>query len=300
MRIAVIGGGSIGLLFSYYFSVGEERPVVYVRRQEQAESLNNNGLTLLREGKSDTVEVRAQLFQETENIEADLVVIAVKQYDLTGMTELIHHRISREAKLLFVQNGMGHVKLMDTLPQSQVYVGIVEHGALKDGENRVKHTGVGTTKLAAFRGELETTSFTWDKLFGQDFPLEFHDDWYRLMAQKLLVNAVINPLTALYRVENGALLDKEGFRQNMRRLFDEAFGILNLDSKDRRWENVLEVCQRTASNRSSMLRDMETGWITEIDAITGYLLEKAKDGDLSLPYTTFVYDSVKGLEKTPD
>ncbi|MEM5593669.1 ketopantoate reductase C-terminal domain-containing protein [Niallia circulans] len=38
----------------------------------------------------------------------------------------------------------------------------------------------------------------------------------------------------------------------------------------------MEVVGKTALNKSSMLKDMEAGRPTEIDAILGYIIEEAK------------------------
>lgn len=295
MNVAIIGGGAIGLLLGFYFAKNQEQTTLYVRRREQADLLERSGLKLAREGTLREVKVHAKVLEETESIEADLVVIAVKQYDLRGLTDLLRTKVSETTKLLFVQNGMSHLPFMKALRQSNIYVGIVEHGALKNGEHKVEHTGSGTVKLAAFRGDLADAAPIWDKLNDTKFPLEYREDWYSLMAEKLLVNAVINPLTALFRVENGALVERPGFQRNMRRLFEEAFSVLDLGSKSECWENVQNVCRSTAKNRSSMLRDIELGRPTEIAAISGYLLECGKAKNLVMPYTEFVYDGMKSM-----
>lgn len=295
MRIAIIGGGAIGLLFGYYFAKAGMDLRFYVRRKNQADALNESGLELVSENRLYTVGVEAEVLGETSTIDTGLVVIAVKQYHLHELKSTIYEKISIDSKLLFLQNGMSHVHLMDALPHPEVFAGIVEHGALKLKDNQVAHTGIGTTRLAAFRGSLDSIDQLLDKLANEAFAFEYQKDWYEMMAAKLLVNAVINPLTALYRVENGELAAREGFAKNMRRLFDEAIGTLRLENETLHWENVLRVCRKTASNRSSMLRDIEQGRLTEIDAISGYLLRKAEEKNASLPFTQFVYDSVRGM-----
>lgn len=298
MKVAIIGGGAIGLLLGFYFAKNIEQTTLIVRREEQARLLERSGLKLNRDGTLREVRVQAQVLDETENIEADLVVVAVKQYDLHGLADVFQTKITKNAKLLFVQNGMSHVPFMKALPQSQIYVGIVEHGALKYGEHKVEHTGVGTMKLAAFRGELVEAVSIWDKLHDARFPIEISGDWYTLMAEKLMVNAVVNPLTALFRVKNGVLLERPGLRRNMERLFEEAFSVLGLKDKSTCWEHIQNVCRSTANNHSSMLRDVEVGRHTEIDAISGFLLAQAKEKALAMPYTEFVYDGMKSMEGT--
>ncbi|HEX7065665.1 MAG TPA: 2-dehydropantoate 2-reductase [Bacillales bacterium] len=295
MSVAIIGGGAVGLLFSYYFTKNVADTVVYVRRKEQAELLNRSGLKLYQEGTLREVKVLAKVLKEEGDIKADLVIVAVKQYDLRNLSEVLRNRVPRTAKLLFIQNGMSHIPFLETLPQGCIYVGIVDHGALKIAEHKVEHTGKGLMKLAAFRGNLEAVTPMLENLDQTRFPIEFKDDWYPLLAEKLLVNAVINPLTALYHVENGTLIENDYFLENMKNLFEEAFEALGLDDKAKRWEDVVSICRQTARNRSSMLRDIEMGQSTEIDAISGYLLQRSVSANLRMPYTRFVYNGIKGM-----
>ena len=55
-----------------------------------------------------------------------------------------------DKSILFLQNGMGHLKYLDKL-KGEVYVGTVEHGAIRLKANTVLHTGIGSTNISSFR-----------------------------------------------------------------------------------------------------------------------------------------------------
>lgn len=293
MRVAIIGGGSVGLLFAYYLSRSGQEVTIYVRRENQAQRLRDSGLSLSFDGAWGKVNPTTEILHSTIRIDAELVIIAVKQYHLSDITDVLRCGIRDSATLLFVQNGMGHIALMKNLPHERILAGVVEHGVLKKTDNEIEHTGAGLTKVAALRGDRQ--DLLRSETSHESFPIENHEDWYALLAEKLLVNAAINPLTALYRVENGKLSENRYFQRNLRRLFDEAFSVLGLQDREAHWQKVLRVCRNTGKNRSSMLRDIERGQATEIDAISGYLLQEGKNNDIALPYTAFVYESVKGI-----
>ncbi|CZT42638.1 related to ketopantoate reductase [Rhynchosporium secalis] len=126
-----------------------------------------------------------------------------------------------------------------------------------------------------------------------------------LQVEKLTMNAVINPLTAILHVRNGELLDHPPVRQFMRRLVEECSQILlalpelknpstsesekfeiqdesalaleQRFNSDRLEALVIDIARKTASNTSSMLQDIEAGRPTEIDYINGYFVRRAQE-----------------------
>jgi 2-dehydropantoate 2-reductase len=97
-----------------------------------------------------------------------------------------------------------------------------------------------------------------------------------IVYQKLLVNATINPLTALLRVKNGELLDGAGRIELMRDLLAEAAEVYHAAgipvNEEEAWKQILSVCRLTADNTSSMLQDILAGRPPEYEAITGAII----------------------------
>ena len=107
--------------------------------------------------------------------------------------------------------------------------------------------------------------------------------------KKLVVNSIINPLTALYNCKNGELLGGSVVGSDtIDRLVHEAGVIIRAlpglqmdeslrdifsDERLRGWVN--EVATATAENTSSMLQDVRAGRKTEIDYINGHLVQQA-------------------------
>ena len=113
------------------------------------------------------------------------------------------------------------------------------------------------------------------------------------------MNVAINPLAALHRVRNGALLEPP-YRETLDALVREAWPVmhaagLTLDL-DAALARVRAVATATATNRASMLQDVLAGRRTEIDAITGALLRMAARHGLAVPAHEAVYQAVKALE----
>ncbi|MDA1475654.1 2-dehydropantoate 2-reductase [Bacillus changyiensis] len=292
MRIGVIGGGSIGLLFAYYFSFHHHVTIV-VRREEQAKSIRQNGLSLLVDGKKYSAKPEVSVGLDSD---FDLLFVAVKQHQLAAVLSELEHK--DPLQIMFLQNGMAHTSLLeDWNVKHHLYVGAVEHGAIKENDYTVQHTGKGIVKWSAFHSDRAERLKKELEAVHESFPFLWHDDWYQMLASKLIVNACINPLTALLKVKNGKLIEEPMYLAFMKFVFAETSRILAIENPQKAWENVLSVCRKTRSNTSSMLADIQAGRTTEADAIMGYLLKLAKKSGDSTPHLTFLYDSIKSLEK---
>src|SRR6185503_11209581 len=89
---------------------------------------------------------------------------------------------------------------------------------------------------------------------------------------KAIVNAAINPLTAIHRVPNGRLLSDAALLAQMKSVCREAVLVaraerVTLPTEDV-WATVESVARTTSANHSSMLQSVQRGRRTEIDAIT--------------------------------
>jgi len=132
--------------------------------------------------------------------------------------------------------------------------------------------------------------------------LSWADDIRLVQWQKLVVNAALNPLTAIHDVPNGALLQRPGLRAEMSALIDEADAVLaRLDPS---WPAdshaaVAAVVRATAANTSSMRSDIHGGAVTEIEAINGWLARRAAALAMDLPMHRRILALVHALELRP-
>jgi 2-dehydropantoate 2-reductase len=111
------------------------------------------------------------------------------------------------------------------------------------------------------------------------------DELIQLQIEKLVVNAMINPLTVIFNRRNGELFTNSKILALMRLLLQEAGNVIRSlpelyddlatsqrFSKARLESIVLDVAQKTSKNTSSMLQDVKAGRQTEIDYINGYVV----------------------------
>lgn len=123
--------------------------------------------------------------------------------------------------------------------------------------------------------------------------------------EKLIINAVINPLTVVFDCLNGQLSEQPKFEQWMRLLLYEAAIIVrslpevrdDSDSRKRFWparleEMVLHVASMTAENQSSMLQDIRARKETEINYINGYLVARGEQLGLNCDHHRELFNMI--------
>ncbi|GIP48182.1 2-dehydropantoate 2-reductase [Paenibacillus sp. DXFW5] len=311
MQFDIIGAGALGLLFGGKLASSGESVRFWTRTPEQAISLKQEGIRLDEpNGTSFNVEgnqFEAYYMEESGSIEiakrADWLLLTTKQRHLdTKLLNSVGQLAGPETKVVCFQNGVGHMELIrSALPGVPVYAAITTEGAKRINEYSVVRAGHGTTQIGESGsshdqvgyGEslvkmLETAGFT--ALLSKDIEREIY--------KKLLINAVINPLTALWRVANGQLLEKEERLLLLRQLCEEGTAIYNsngIPCDNDMFDQIVAVCRATTTNISSMLKDVQQGTPTEIDYINGRLVEMAQTKGISAPGHEMVWRLVRAL-----
>lgn len=279
--LAIVGAGALGLHFAA--GLAAAGPVALVAR-------NGVRADALRAG----VQVGSrrfvpEVFAPDALPEADWVILLVKTGDTAeaARTALALH----PQGVLSLQNGLVEPILRAACARVPAGQGITTEGAFREGP-RVQPAGAGETLLPpGFEAVAE-------RLAAAGFRARIEPAIAAARLAKLLVNVAINPLAALFRVPNGALLAPP-HRVLLEALVREAWPVLRqagLDlDEDAALARVVAVATATAGNRASMLQDVLAGRRTEIDAITGTLLTMAEAGGVELPTHRAVFTLVRRL-----
>lgn len=296
MKICVIGAGSIGLLLGSYFAEMGHEIYMLARKEEQVVALREKGITRIMPNL-EQVNVSVQATLHVNELPKDAWwFIAVKSHQLNQMSSILNEA-SQETKLVFIQNGMAHLKWLETLQHHHSYIGTIEHGAMKQDSATVLHKGFGVLYLAA----LEKTNQPTVQVFQSDderFPIHCGFDAYTLVLRKTILNACINPLTAILNVPNGELIINSYTFSLVRKIFEEVMEAFPEMKSHLQLDDVKKLCEKTAENRSSMLQDIQNGTKTEIEAIAGALIEHATNRNKSLPTLQILYTLVQSKEES--
>ncbi|WP_017471789.1 ketopantoate reductase family protein [Amphibacillus jilinensis] len=287
MDIAIIGGGAIGLLMTALLA-DTNQVSLYVRNKKQYDQILKEDGIYYKPGQR-KCKVKIRLIKDLQV--HDLFILAVKSYQLEPILKRVNVFSS---PLLFIQNGMAHIELIDNYQFIQpIFIATCEHGAYRESLITVAHTGVGKINIAPYVNTNVNQIKKLQELEANRFPLEWMQDAERLLKEKLILNAVINPITAIYNVKNGSLIKNKFLYEKAKQLTYEVAVTLKFDPKIQ-WERMLKIICLTQENHSSMKVDMDKGQLTEVDSILGYLVRQAEQ---PVPLVTKLYTDIKKLEK---
>lgn len=300
----------MGLLLAYRLAESGLAPTLITRTKNQQKSISQNGLRLELTSAS-AVYLSCKTIEQwkKEDLSSwDWVFVTVKQSHIDHLLMEIRDSVNLSSpNWLFMQNGLGHLeaaaKVMD---QTRIYCGVTTEAARRVDERTVLHTGSGQTRIGpAFRsaakpviGQEKFLKNLCNQMNAAGFCFSVSKNIHSDMWEKLLINAVINPLTGITGVHNGELLASPELFKLMQSLFREGKDVAEAERVDVAadlWQRLLSTCEQTAKNRSSMLQDIDQGRTTEIDWINGSIIARAKHHRISVPTHLTLYYLIKGL-----
>ena len=286
MKIIVVGAGAVGSRFgAALFAAGHE--VVLVGRADHVAAIRASGLRL--EGPNPRT-LRLAATTDVGRASADAVLVAVKTFHLASASRAIAREIVPSAPLLLLENGLGIEAVAErglseggwAEPRARLLRGVNSVPATWVAPGVVRETGSGEVLLptpAPPPSARQYVPIFEALLTNAGIPVRLVADFEREVWRKALVNAAINPVTALHGVTNGALLS-EPLHGEAVALLREAQAAARAEGygfTDREAEADLDrVARATAENRSSMLQDLDRGRPTEVDALSD---EIARIGD---------------------
>jgi 2-dehydropantoate 2-reductase len=298
MDVLVFGAGSLGSLVGGRLARAHE--VTLVGRDPHVSAVRADGLRIT---GVESLGVSPMATTDAAGASADLAVVTVKAYDTETAARTL--ATGDYGAVLSLQNGMGNEDVLASHVDAPVLAGTATCGARLVDPGHVEWTGRGTITLGAWRpaDDTATVERVASAFRAADLPTEVVTDVRRQLWEKLAVNAAINPVTALARVENGALTERP-LSDLARAVAVETAAVARADGVDlddaTTREAVEAVARETARNRSSMYRDVARGRRTEIDAINGYVVDRAAATGESAPINRALAALIRGWEAGVD
>ncbi|HOL18807.1 MAG TPA: 2-dehydropantoate 2-reductase [Candidatus Hydrogenedens sp.] len=288
--VSVVGPGALGCLFAGKLAKAGFRVHLIDHKQDRITRLTKNGIEIHEGDKIETYHVHI-----TSHIPAgqDLIIVLVKSYSTASLV------LPQDTIILTLQNGLGNVEILCKKTNAErILAGTTTESATLLEEGKTKHTASGVTVLGSWT--TAPVKIALDILEQAGFKIEITNSPGQVIWEKTVINAGINPLTAILNVPNGALLKIREARELLRELVAEASKVAGTEGyrfSRSMIEYAEETCELTANNISSMLQDIRNGRKTEIEAISGEIMRRGTSAFLTTPRTRTVYQLVRSLEQ---
>ena len=280
MKVVIAGAGSVGLLIGSYLVESGLQVVFLVRREEQATLIRKQGIRRLN-GDGSEATFKADAYTDIERLPDEAPWIVATKY--SGVSPIVESMLERNLRnaVMFVQNGYGHFDYVNRTTLPNVFFATVEHGAGRLDDRTVSHNGIGVMRIAPYRGDEASFDFM-NTVDSTTFPVAFANDAHQIVLRKVLINCMINPLTAILQLKNGDLVANSYAKELFDELFNEVISAFPDMQNDLTKAAVEDVCVRTAKNRSSMLTDRMNGNPMEIETVVTAVIQMGERSGASM------------------
>ena len=279
----ILGAGSLGTLWATRLARAGLPVRLIVRDRARLQAYQAaGGLTLVEQGQAQRYPVPAETLDNDAPIER--LLVACKAYDAEVAVAQLAHRLTPDAELILLQNGLGSQDAVAArVPQARCIFASSTEGAFRDGDWRVVFAGHGYTWLG---DSSHPVAPIWlDDLDAAGIPHAWSVDILTRLWRKLALNCAINPLTVLHDCRNGGL---QQHQCEVATLCSELAQLLERCGQPAAAQDLQQEVERvilaTAANYSSMYQDVANQRRTEISYLLGHACEVATRHQLVLPH----------------
>ncbi|MBP1694040.1 MAG: hypothetical protein H6Q37_1923 [Chloroflexi bacterium] len=294
--LLIVGTGAMACLFAARLAEARKPFKILGNWSDGIQALQQHGVRLVEVDNREKAYPVVATRHVKDCIGTNFALVLVKSWQTERTARQLVDCLSPDGLALTLQNGLGNREVLaKELGTARVGLGVTTLGANLIGPGKVRPAGEGVTTLNA-HPRLAPLA---DLLRSAGFLVEYSPDANGLLWGKLVINAAINPLTALLGVPNGELLARPTARALMAAAAREAAAVAVARGIALPFPDpvvaVESIARRTAANISSMLQDVLRGAPTEVDAISGAIVQAGTQTGLPTPVNRTLWQLVKAL-----
>jgi 2-dehydropantoate 2-reductase len=294
VKIIVLGSGAIGSV--YGARLAEFHDVTLIGGAAHVEAINRDGLIM--QGHV-TGTLRLPAFTLVPSIEpGTLILLTTKVNNNIAAVRPIVDMLPGNVTIVCVQNGLYSENLVKDLVGNRALVlrAITQVGGVLVKPGVVDNTVAGYTLLESHEQSPAIAALLTEAgLDGRIIP-----DIKREMWRKAIFNCVINPMTALLRSEVGAIVDPE-LNSLKQQIIDECVAVAAADGVifDEDFVALIDRVFAGARTIASMQQDLMKGRKTEIDHMSGAVVDLGQKYGIHCPVNAAMTTMIRYLEARP-
>lgn len=290
-HVAIIGNGAIGNVLAYQLQQAGYSFDVVLRK--------HTSLTLTVANNHQQQSLKIHSIAPSKLRVADVVIFPLKAYQLIDAVNMYLPFISTNTPIILLNNGLGPQQQLANHITNPLIAATTSYGAYKASPTHCMLTGQGETHAGLINTPGCATDAVISLINDTLPPCTWHHDITPFLWRKVAINAVINPLTAVNNIKNGALMAPV-YQSTITDICEEV-GLVMRENQlpittHELITNVYKVIQNTADNYSSMNRDIAEKRKTEIEFINGFIVKEGKKRGIDTPINKALWHQVLALE----
>jgi 2-dehydropantoate 2-reductase len=290
-KVIVLGAGAIGSVLGALLS--KKIDVTLIGKKAHVDVVNSIGLTISGD-VNETFPIGADTqIQEIPN--GTLIFLTTKTYDIERAIGAIRKLLKRDTIILILQNGLGNENLAKRKvgDKAKVLRGITNMAAEFFEAGKVRYWK-GETRIEQDPMAEEIANRMKSCGLETSLSKDMNDEVW----SKAIVNCVVNPLTAIFRVRNREIAAKS-LATVRYQVVQECMRVARAEGarlpKDLTAKIEKEILGYT--NYSSMYQDIMKGKKTEIDFLNGKIVELGAKHSIPTPVNEILVHFIEFLEE---
>lgn len=290
-KIFILGAGAIGSIYGALLS--RKNDVTLIGEKEHILTIKSNGLRISGDiNKNFKVKAEEKIRKIPPNT---LLLLTTKAHQTQKAIKGIKKLLKDDTIILILQNGLGNEELVEKMVENKcrvlrgitlMFVEFLTPGRIKCGlaETILPSTNEGK-KIAKILKE-------------SGLGVKLSKDMKKEIWKKLVVNCLLNPLTALFKIRNNEIAAAV-LKPVRKKIVKECLEVAAAEGIHFTGDFEKEIAKKLPfyKNYSSMCQDIMKGRKTEIDFLNGKIVNLAKKHRLEAPANETLYYLIKFLEE---
>lgn len=297
--IGVIGAGSVGSALISKLYKNDPDNIYIVADGERAARMSEKGIDV------NGTTIYPQIYSDkSQEIDLDLIIVAVKTYSLEGAMESMAGLISDETIILPIQNGiLATDKLQEKFPNNRVLHGIVLRTDAHRMGRRVYFSTLGEMQIGYAENKTiaPEVQAVHDRLKSLDININIYEDMKRAQWRKWMLNVGAGQAAVETHVECGFFGQVNEIKEIMELCMDEVVRVGQAEGVDLTYEDRDEIIDILINfppdKKMSMLQDIEAGRSIEIDEYAGTVIKLGEKHGIPTPVNKVLYLAITAREK---
>jgi len=291
-KIFVLGAGAIGSTYGALLS--KKFDVVLFGEKKHIERINQKGLEICIGKRKMVIKLKAE--EKIQKIPPKtLILLSTKAHQTEKALKEIKGKLKKDTLILILQNGLRNKALARKIVGKKIRV-----------ERAIVYTAsefLGPGKIRSWPKKTLLPKNKISKEIKKAFQscgleVELSKDFKKEVWEKLIINSVLGPLAALFKIKNNQVTDNR-LKRARELLIEECLRVSQAEGIKigKNFKRDFEKKISKYTNYPSMCQDIINGQETEIDFLNGEIIKLAKKNGIDVPVNETLYSLIKFLQK---